>query len=307
MNVTLSLSSACFAALLLLAPPVIAEERIDERRPLAADATVEIQNMQGSIVVTGGDRADVVIRGQLGEGARKLLIEGDDKRLKIKVDYPDSGGGWRGWWGGGSLGDTDLRIELPRGVSLTASSVSASIEVEDVDGPRLTLETVSGRLRATSASREVEADSVSGDLTLQLSAADQVDLESVSGDIELRGSVVGRIKAEAVSGDLDLQLQGQLKDARISVVSGDVLLDAALASSGRAVVNSLSGDVVVTLPRTVSAALRIETFSGRIESEVGKVEKEEYGPGAKLSHRLGDGDGELRLESFSGNVRFRLK
>ncbi|MCK7592135.1 DUF4097 family beta strand repeat-containing protein [Pseudomarimonas salicorniae] len=307
MNITLTRAAACFALLALNAPLALAQEDIDERRSLDADASVEIQNMQGSITVTGSDIDGIVIRGRLGEGARKLEVEGDERRLKIKVDYPESGGGWRSWWGGGAVGDSDLRIELPRGVSLSVSTVSASIEVDNVDGPRLSLETVSGRVRATSASPEVEADSVSGDITLDLGAATELDLESVSGDIELRGIVNGRLKAESVSGDLDLQPQGRLKDARVSVVSGDVLLDAALDGAARAVINSLSGDVVVSLPSDASAALRIETFSGRIDSAVGKVEKEEYGPGARLNHRLGAGEADLRLESFSGNVRFRLK
>lgn len=307
MNTTPLRTAAGLVLLALHATPALGQEKIDERRPLAADATVLVENMQGSIVVTGSQREDILISGQLGKGARQLLIEGDEKRLKIKVDYPESGGGWRSWWGGAVIGDSDLRIELPRGVSLNASSVSASIEVEGVDGPRLELESVSGSLRASSASAEVEADSVSGDIILNLSSATLVDLESVSGDVELRGTVNGRIKAESVSGDLDLQPQGRLKDARISVVSGDVALDAVLDSGARAVINSLSGDVAVSLPKATSAALRIETFSGRIDSDAGKVEKEEYGPGARLSHRLGDGDGELRLESFSGNVRLRLK
>lgn len=300
-------STAALLALLLVAPPLLAETRIDERRPLAADASVEVQNMQGSITITGGDGSEIVIRGTLGEGARKLLVEGDEKRLRIKVDYPDSGGGWGRWWGGTVLGDTDLRIELPRGVSLAAQSVSASIEVEGVDGPRLALESVSGSLQARSASAEVEVDSVSGDAVLELSNATSVDLESVSGDIELRGNVAGRVKAEAVSGDIDLKLDGPLKDARLNVVSGDITLEATLDKAARAVINSLSGDVLVDLPQATSARLRIETFSGRIDSPVGEVEKEEYGPGARLSHTLGDGDADLRLESFSGNVRVRLR
>ena len=87
-------STAALLTLLLVAPPLLAESRIDERRPLAANASVEVQNMQGSIVVTGGDGSEIVISGTLGEGARKLLVEGDENRLRIKVDYPDSGGGW---------------------------------------------------------------------------------------------------------------------------------------------------------------------------------------------------------------------
>ncbi len=293
--------------LLATPPQAHAERAVDETRSLAADAAVEIQNMRGSLVITGGSGDVVVIRGSLGDGARDLLIEGDAKRLRIKVDYPESGGGWGRWWGGSDLGDSHLRIELPRTVSLTARTVSASIEVKGVDGSRLVLETVSGDVSAGSASAEVEVDSVSGDLLLNLNAATMVDVETVSGDVELRGALRGRIKAEAVSGDLDLRTDGVLEDAKLSVVSGDITLEAALGRDSRASINSLSGDVSVLLPAATSAELRIETFSGRIDSEVGKVEKEEYGPGARLRHQIGAGEADLRMESFSGNVRLRLK
>jgi hypothetical protein len=293
--------------LCLLSAPLQAQQPIDERRPLATDARVEVENLRGQIVVTAGADDQLLIRGTLGKGVRGLRIEGDQQRLRIKVDYPESGSGWGGWWGGAALGDTELRVELPRGVALTARSVSASIEVDGIDGPRLALETVSGGIRARSASAEVELDSVSGDAELQLSAARLTDLQTVSGDLRLRGSVSGRLKAEAVSGDLDLSLQGALDDLRLSVVSGDVELEAALARTARAVINSLSGDVLVSLPAATSARLRIETFSGRIDSPVGAVEKQEYGPGAHLEHRLGAGEADLRLESFSGNVRLRLR
>jgi hypothetical protein len=289
------------------ASPLCAQTPIEQRLPLAAEALVEVENLRGQIAITAGASNAVLIRGTLGKGVRGLLVEGDEQHLRIKVDYPESGGGWGGWWGGATLGDSELRIELPRSVALTARSVSASIEVEGIDGQRLTLETVSGGIRARSASAEVEVDSVSGDAELELSAARSTDLQTVSGDIRLRGALSGRLKAEAVSGDLDLDVQGALSDLRLSVVSGDVELEAALQRAARATLHSLSGDLLVSLPASTSAALRIETFSGRIDSPVGSIKKQEYGPGAHLEHRLGAGEADLRLESFSGNVRLRLR
>lgn len=298
---------AAAAFLLGLAGAAHGDTPVDETRALSANAAVEVQNMRGSLVITGGTRSDMVIRGTLGQGVRSLLIEGDAQRLRVKVEYPDSGGGWKRWWGGEEFGDSHLRIELPQGVSLTATTVSATIEVRGVQGPRLVLESVSGDVTAESASPEVEVDSVSGDLALRLEGATQVEIETVSGDLELRGSLGGRIKAEAVSGDLDLRIDGALQDAKLSVVSGDITLDSALGRGARATLNSLSGDVSVLLPASSSADLRIETFSGRIDSEVGQTVKEEYGPGAQLRHKIGAGEAELRMESFSGNLRLRLK
>ena len=42
-------------------------------------------------------------------------------------------------------------------------------------------------------------------------------------------------------------------------------------------------------------------------SPVGRVDREEYGPGKSLDARLGQGQGKIRLESFSGDVDLELK
>jgi DUF4097 and DUF4098 domain-containing protein YvlB len=289
MNAT-RLATAILVALLPLA--AVAETPIREDRPLAADARVEVNNMAGEIRIVGSDREGIEIRGSIGEGAKGLIVEGDEKRLRIRVDYPESRGGWGGWFGGGSVGDSRLEISLPRGVSLELGSVSANIDVRSVGGQRL----------------KVEIDAVSGDVTLRLEGSKLVDIETVSGDAEVQGSLSGRLKAQAVSGDLVFRLaDNALADTSISAVSGDVRLQAALAKDGRLSVNSLSGDVEIDLPASTSASLRIETFSGSIRSDQGKVEKEQYGPGARLSTTLGGGEGQIRLESFSGNVELRTR
>lgn len=305
MNAT-RLATAVLIALLPLA--AAAETPISEDRPLAADARVEVNNMAGEIRIVGSDREGIEIRGSIGEGAKGLIVEGDEKRLRIRVDYPESRGGWGGWFGGGSVGDSRLEISLPRGVSLELGSVSANIDVRSVGGQRLKVETVSGNVDVDAAPGEVEIDAVSGDVTLRLEGSKLVDIETVSGDAEVQGSLSGRLKAQAVSGDLVFRLaKNALADTSISAVSGDVRLEAALAKDGRLSVNSLSGDVEIDLPASTSASLRIETFSGSIRSDQGKVEKEEYGPGARLSTTLGGGEGQIRLESFSGNVELRTR
>jgi len=60
------------AALLLtalLAAPLGAETPVDQRRPAALDGLVDIENMAGSIRVTGWDKAEIVVSGRLGRAA----------------------------------------------------------------------------------------------------------------------------------------------------------------------------------------------------------------------------------------------
>ena len=69
---------------------------------------------------------------------------------------------------------------------------------------------------------------------------------------------------------------------------------------------TLSGELDLSLPRSVSAKLHAETFSGDINSPNGRVDREDHGPGKSLDTQFGNGQGQIRLESFSGDVQVKL-
>ncbi len=293
-------------ALLLAGLPLsaFAGERIDRVHPLDPDASVTIENVRGSITVRAAERADARIVATLGDGVRGLEVEGNSRRLKIRVDYPDSGG-WR-LFGGTVVGDSQLEIELPPGVTLEVAAVSADVDVEGLRGARAELQSVSGGVRYLGSAAELTLETVSGDARLEGSAR-ELSVQSVSGDVVAELAVGERVRAQSVSGDLDLRVGGPLRDARANVVSGDITLHAALAPGGRINAQSLSGDLEVVLPRATSARLDFTSFSGRIRSDAGQVEREEYGPGSSLKANLGQGDGQVRLETFSGDLILRVE
>jgi hypothetical protein len=296
------------AALLLVAgTPALAATPINQVRPLAADGSVSIENLKGRIVVRTWDRAEVGITGSLGKGVEKLLVEGSASDLRIEVRYPSSGGGWFGWGGdSGRSEPTTLEISVPAGAGVDIDSVSAGVEVTGVAGRRLAVETVSGGVLLRSARPgEASIESVSGDLDLELDTA-SLSVDSVSGDIRIKGRVTGAVAIDTVSGDADLAA-GRLDRLSVSSVSGDSRIRAALAPGGSITADTVSGGLSLSLAPDTSARLRVETFSGSITSPVGTVQTEQYGPGKRLEARLGSGGGEIRLESFSGDVRLEIK
>lgn len=115
-------------------------------------------------------------------------------------------------------------------------------------------------------------------------ASGVVSVESVSGQIRVGAGQVSQLRAESVSG-------------------GTVLTVTGLASRGSIAAESVSGSITLDVPRTVSAALQVDVFSGEIRSVAGQVKRPEYGPGKHLKARLGAGKGNVRLESHSGSVR----
>ena len=287
----------------LAVTPAFAATTINETRALDADGQVHIENVKGKVVVRTWSQPQVRITGSLGKGVEKLAVTGDARSLSIEVKYPNSHGGWNLW------GRDDRRTEpsiievmMPQRASLDIDSVSADVDVQQMAGRRLAVDSVSGDVVVTASSPgEASFESVSGDTTLRITTG-SVQAESVSGDISLQGGLTGEVSLESVSGSLSV-IAKALDELRVSSVSGDATLRTGLKAGGEIKAETLSGTVDLTLPKSASAKLHAETFSGDISSLVGHVHREEHGPGESLDATLGTGQGKIRLESFSGDVR----
>lgn len=291
----------CLAAL-LAAAPAFAATPINEIRPLSPEGQVEIENLKGEIIVRTWDRPEVRIAGSLGEGVEKLDIHGGADSLDIEVRYPKGGG----WFGGGDRSEPSrLEVTVPARAAVTVDAVSASVDVEGVQGRLLSVDNVSGGIRVRNARvGEARFDNVSGDLDVEVDSP-EVSVDNVSGDIRLVAPAGGRLMLDTVSGDAEVSA-GPVGSLGFSSVSGDARLALALAPGGRLSADTVSGGLRLRLPADTSARLHVETFSGSISSPVGEVRTEKYGPGKSLEARLGQGDGEIRLEAFSGGVRLEL-
>jgi DUF4097 and DUF4098 domain-containing protein YvlB len=274
---------------------------VNERRPLKADARVEVSNVAGLIEVEAWDRNELHLTGTLSEEVEKLEITGNESRLKIEVKLPRRTR---------NVDDTTLRLRVPAGISLEAQGVSADIKVRGLKGDVET-STVSGDVELDVQSRNVEARSVSGEVTVDAPAA-MTRVESVSGDVTVRG-VKGELRGETVSGDLEVR---GLTARRVELksVSGDLELDVELAVDAEVEAQTMSGDVRLQVPRLPDVEIDLETYSGEIEPS-------ELLPGLRREKRRskhddddddedqgreyvreGKGPGRVRLHSFSGDI-----
>jgi DUF4097 and DUF4098 domain-containing protein YvlB len=300
------LSRTVFILALVAAFPVLAASPIDQTRPLRADGTVHVENIKGRITVRTWNKAEVRVTGSLGKGAEKLEIEGDADSLSIEVKYPNNSTGWNLWGrDGNKLEPTELELMIPQRASLDVDSVSADVDVQQMAGRKLSVSSVSGGVVVTASSPgQARFENVSGDTTLRITS-NNVQVESVSGDIKLQGGLDGEVQMESVSGNLGLVARS-LSQLKFSTVSGDALIQAALQPSGSIDAESLSGQIDLRLPKSTSARVHVETFSGDIDSPSGTVHREEHGPGKSLDTSYGDGRGRIEVESFSGDVRITL-
>lgn len=296
-------SIACPAlVLILLASCVVqAQTPINQSRAVNADARIEVSNIKGSISVHGWDKAEVAISGTLGAGAKGLTIDGDGASLRIKVEPPTSKG-WFSWAADTAMGDTTLELKVPRNAAMKIESVSANVDLGEVSGRSLSVDSVSGKLHLDSGAAELDIDSVSGDVEIH-GKASKSHVETVSGNIRSRG-LTGETGFETVSGDIDVD-NGDYRRLSAESVSGDLKLRGAPSADADISIESMSGDVHLRLPETISAKLQASTFSGDIRSDFGTAKEPDHGPGSNLEVTLGNGSAKVRIETFSGDIEIR--
>ncbi|GGD35902.1 DUF4097 family beta strand repeat-containing protein [Pseudoxanthomonas indica] len=284
---------------LLVALPALAGTPINESRPLDARGRIEISNVKGRIQVRAWDKPQVKVTGTLGDGVERLRVEGDEENLSVVVEYPQNN------WGG-KAGPTDLQLMVPLRAELDISSVAADVDVEGVASGELSIDAVSGSVKAVGAPRSADVNSVSGSLDLVLNSAD-VEAQTVSGDLKLRGRLNGEVSAETVSGGIELVVNNErLRELTANTVSGSIRVTTGLAQRGEIQMETVSGDVLLILPKDLSAQVRGETFSGDLRATGVTIEKRR-GPGASFQTRYGSGEGDIRIETFSGNAEVRLQ
>jgi DUF4097 and DUF4098 domain-containing protein YvlB len=284
---------AAVAALCAVASPAGAGTPINQRATADPSGAVEISNVAGTVRVTGWDRNEVEVTGELREGTERLEFAVVDKVTRVKVILPGRAN---------NVDDTDLVVRVPAASRLAVTTVSADIEVQDVTGAQR-LQTVSADIRTEAAAEDVECKSVSGDVAVNGSGKKAlVTITTVSGDA-MALKVAGEVNANTVSGNLTLGL-GETSRSRLRSTSGDLTMAAVLAADGRLDVESISGDVRLELHGPVNAEFDVTSFNGEIRNCFGPkaVSTSEYAPGKELQFREGQGTGRVRIKTLNGDI-----
>ena len=192
---------------------------INEHRDVSPTAQIDVSNVKGSVTVSGWDKPEVSITGTLGDGAKKLSVEGSADHLRIKVEPPDRQG-WFSWGADTRMSDSVLDVRVPKNAEMKIEVVSADVTLSGVAGRRLDVDGVSGKLRLESSAKEIEIDSVSGDIDIT-GNAERAHVETVSGNIRARG-LGGQVKFDTVSGDLQHRAvrYWSMRTRRVSYVLG---------------------------------------------------------------------------------------
>ena len=280
-------------ALTLLGTTAVAAEEINRSLDAAADGKVSIENIAGSVDVRGWSRNQVEVTGELGDNVEEFIFERDGNDVYIKVKVPRRSS--RGI-------ASSLVVNIPEDSSLEVDTVSADIDVADVQGEQ-ELESVSGDVTTTAFGADVELATVSGDIEVQGdNESTRSELVSVSGDVEA-DSLSGEIGVEVVNGDISI-INGAFSRASLESVNGSIIYHNRLLDDGRLDIETINGTVDVDFGGDVSARFDIETFNGAIRNCFGPepVRTSKYTPGRELKFSEGDASGRVTIRTLNGSL-----
>lgn len=173
-----------------------------------------------------------------------------------------------------------ITVTVPRECPAQVGVVNASAVVSGITA-KTSIKSVSGR---------ITLDGVTG----------SVDADSLSGDLEAQG-VTGRIAFKSVSGDLTVA-DGSVQRLDAKTVSGRVTADIDLASDAAVRVATLSGDVTIRLPASVSAGVDLRSTTGRVQSDFAGLHTARAPGASTVTGDLGAGSGRVSVTTVSGQV-----
>jgi DUF4097 and DUF4098 domain-containing protein YvlB len=272
-------------------------EPVEQRAPADPRGEVEIVNVAGTVRVSGWNRAEVEVRGELDD-REQLELKSEGTRTLIRVVLPRNRMG---------TGGSDLVVRIPEGSSLSVNTTSADQTIDRVQG-RQRLQSVSGTIDAEVGAEEFQAKSISGDIlvlgvgTAAATSTARRMITTVSGDLTL-SKISGEIDVETVSGDMTIEAT-ELTRARIRTTNGDMEVTTKLANNARLDAETINGDVTLKVLGTIDAEFDIHTFNGEIESCYGEetVHSRERGPGHDLNFTRGSGSARVRIKTLNGGV-----
>jgi DUF4097 and DUF4098 domain-containing protein YvlB len=284
------------AAVLAVAASALASaanwQKFEKTVPAETHGVVEVSNTSGEVHISGWDRAEVSVRGELGDGVDRVDVTSESGRILIKVVLPGHSG---------QKGEANLVIQIPRNSELHVSTVSADASVSGVLGLQ-SVNLVSGDVSTEIAASDLELKTVSGDVKIK-GHGDSAHLRvtTVSGDVRLEHGA-GDLEMSSVSGTLVVSLD-MARSVHVRTTSGDLHFEGKLARGASFEASTVSGDLNVRAAAEGGFAYEVSTFSGDITNCFGaKPEKGGY-VGHSLAGSLGEGAGHLRLKTMSGDVQ----
>jgi DUF4097 and DUF4098 domain-containing protein YvlB len=323
-----SLIILSITAAITTANVALAAEAIDETRAMDPEGLVDIEITNGKITLTGWDRNEFHIVGELADDVEgfDLRDTGGNIRFEEERNNRNRGGcWWRGCDGNDDYGST-LEVQLPRAsvlrfegtnVDVDVSGLTANTEIEIINGEIVAtdlngiikLETVNGSIESTGLNGRIALETVNGRIDDRESQGSRVEYNAVNGSIRAN-TLAPRISAENVNGDIELNL-GAIDELELSTVGGHLDISTEMNPQAQIDISSVGGSIDLVVPASTSARFTINTqVGGSISNELSDDEPERgnrYVPSKELNFVLNNGDGAVDISTVTGDIDLRSK
>lgn len=298
---------ACLLAALLLAGcdleggPGQVSQDFHSTYNLSAGSHLDLTNTNGSVEVTGWDRASIDVSGTKYAHSQDIL-----DRIKVNVDV--SGGTARirtevpkgDWVHGG--GGVHYRIRVPRQITVDQlETTNGAITAENLEGGGR-VNSTNGRLLLTRLTGDYRARTSNGAIDLEECSGNEV-AETTNGSI--RGHLrAGSIQAHSSNGSVDLSLDEPTarKPMEITTTNGGLTFSMAQYRENPIKAETTHGGVTLRLPADTNAQLNAETSMANITNELPMTSTDENSK-HHLRGVVGRGGPEILASSSMGHIR----
>lgn len=240
-------------------------------RPVAPNATIVINNLQGTVRVVGADSPELKVTGQ--KSIRSLDRAGAEQADKATaLEITEQGGSVyvktnQDRISGEKRISSDLVITVPKGAALNLEGRNGDWEVKDING----------QVDVNSANAGVRMSNLGGNARVSVRRSDVVYARSVKGN---------------------LLISGRGRDVDVQDVQGTVTVDGAF--SGNIKFQNVAKPVRYTSTQT---DLSMERIPGRMEMELGRLQATDIvGP-----FKLNTNNKDVRLEDFTRDVEITAR
>lgn len=274
-----------------LAAPLFAQQKLERRFAVDSNVSLRITNMAGTTRIIGWERDSIAITGTIAPGA-SFFGGGKGAFAKLGVERPDETLAAPG---------STLEVRVPRAARIYVKSGTASIEATGLTG-ELQSVSVSGSIRVDGGLRLLVAESMDGNLDIG-GPIDVCRITGGRGTVTLRDSR-GDVLVTTVGGSI-AATGGLVSRAHLETISGAISYDGGVDQRGTLEVVTHAGDVTLRLPATLAAEFELQTFEGKIETDLFPKGRVQHRPadGSPWTFATGGGGVQVSVRSFKGTIR----
>jgi hypothetical protein len=255
---------------------------------IAGQGKLVVNDGGGQVHIHSGDTSTITVQGtkhtyELFGNSNDAQVQEEQNGNTVTVSTQ------QGWNLFGSS-DVDLDITVPS---------TTEVDVQDNSGD-ITIDNVSGPVKAHTGSGDIKANNLNGEVTLSTGSGD-VHMDGMSGQIQAStGS--GSIKTSGVSGQVTLSTGSgdiEMDQAKISgqsvlkTGSGSIHFNGSLDPTGTYQIQTGSGTVTLNLPTDSSFQLNTSTGSGSIHND---FDNSQVGTGLQASLSVKTGSGDINIQ-----------